>query len=164
LKISMLVRCASAVVVSFAPLACQSYAPLVGEPAPGQSVRARLTPPGAVRQAEISGVARTSVDGKFVETRGDGLALEVPILGLVPELQRSPKVADTIVLQVGEIAEIETPRFSALRTAGFIASLGAVVALALAISGDAGGNQDTPPTPPVSFGPELQILRLPIGR
>ena len=142
---------------------CQTFVPVTGTPEPGQYVRASLTPEGAVRHAQTTGLARDAVEGVWIAAEDGVVQVEVPILGLVPELQRNPKVADTLQIPRPDIGVIETQKFSALRTAGFIGALAALVAVSIGIAGDGGGDQSDGPSDPVTFAPQFRILRIPFG-
>lgn len=146
--------------------ACTTFHAISGDPPLGEQVRAHLTPEGQVRQASATGMARTSVEGSVLGVEPDVLLLVVPIAGVVPELQRSPKIADTLRIARGDVTGIDVQQFSAARSgllAGGVAAVGVLgVLLAGHIGSSNGGIGD--PTNRNAFRPGLPIIRIPIGR
>ncbi len=146
--------------------ACSTFHPLTGDPALGEQVRTRLTVEGQVRQASATGVARLSLEGSVLSVEPDMLVLVVPIPGLVPELQRSPKVADTLRVARADVTGIDVQRFSPVRSgllAGGIVAVGVLgVALAGHIGSSEGGSED--PTNRNALRPGIPVMRIPIGR
>ena len=139
---------------------------MADNPALGEQVRAHLTPEGQVRQASATGLARTSVEGSVLAVEPDVLVLVVPIPGIVPELQRSPKVADTLRISRTDVTGIDVQRFAPVRSgllAGGIVAVGVLgVALAGHIGSSEGGTKD--PTNRNAFRPGIPIVRIPVGR
>lgn len=157
---------AVAVVALLAASACSTFHPVTGDPALGERVRARLTVEGQVRQAAATGAARMSLEGSVLSVEPDMLVLVVPIPGIVPELQRSPKVADTLSIPRADVTGIDVQRFSPVRSgllAGGIVAAGVLgVALAGHIGSSDGGIDD--PTNRNAFRPGIPIVRIPVGR
>ena len=154
------------VAVLLAAPACTTFQPLGTDPGIGDQVRTRLTPEGQIRQASVTGVARMSLEGSVLAVEPEELVLVVPIPGIVPELQRSPKVADTLRVPRADVTGIDVQRFSAVRSgllAGGIAAAGVLgIALAGHIGSSEGGSED--PTNRNALRPGITIVRLPIGR
>lgn len=157
---------AAATTTLFAVQGCTTFHSLSGDPAPGDQVRAHLTAEGQVRQASATGLARTSLDGSVLAAEPDVLLLVVPIPGIVPELQRSPKVADTLRIARADVTGIDVQRFSAARSgllAGGVVAVGVLgIALAGHIGSSDGGTED--PTNRNAFRPGIPIFRIPVGR
>lgn len=146
--------------------ACTTFHPLASDPSPGEQVRARLTAEGQVRAASATGMARETLLGSVVAIEPDALVLEVPIPGLVPELQRSSKVADTLRVARTDLIALDVEKFSALRSgllAGGVVAVGVLgVALAGHIGSSEGGTSD--PANRNALRPGVPIVRIPIGR
>lgn len=146
--------------------ACTTFRPVTDDPAPGEQVRARLTVEGQVRQASATGVARMSLEGAVLSLEPDRLVLVVPIPGIVPELQRSLKIADTLSVPRADVTGIDVQRFSPVRSgllAGGIVAVGVLgVALAGHIGSSDGGSED--PTNRNAFRAGIRVVRIPIGR
>ncbi len=145
---------------------CTTFHAMAGDPALGEQVRAHLTAEGQVRQASATGLARASVEGSVLAVEPDVLLLVVPIPGIVPELQRSSKVADTLRISRTDVTGIDVQRFAPLRSgllAGGIVAVGVLgVALAGHIGSSEGGTED--PTNRNAFRPGMPIVRIPVGR
>ena len=144
---------------------CTAYRPVTGEPALGERIRAQLTAPGQIRQAMVTGVAFTAVEGDVIGLEPDALLLRVPIPGIAPELQRNPKVADTLRVLRADITGIDMQHFSPLRTgllAGGIVAVGTVSILAAGHIGSPEGVGDTGDR--TAFRPSFTIIRIPTGR
>ncbi len=145
---------------------CTTFQPVTGDPTIGSQIRTRLTPEGQMRQVSATGVARTSLEGSVLTVDPDAIVLVVPIPGIVPELQRSPKVADTLRVPMADVTGIDVQRFSAARSAllagGVVA--GGVLGILFAghIGSSEGGTED--PTNRQALRPGLTILRIPVGR
>lgn len=157
---------AFAVPLLLAASACTTFQPLAGDPAIGEQIRTHLTPEGQIRQASATGVARTSLDGSVLAVEADELVVVVAIPGIVPALQRSPKVADTLRIPRTDVTGVAVQRFSAVRSgllAGGITAAGVLgIALAGHIGSSEGGTED--PSNRNAFRPGITIVRLPIGR
>ena len=145
---------------------CTTFHAMAGDPALGAHVRTHLTPEGQVRQAAATGLARTSVEGSVLAVEPDVLVLVVPIPGLVPELQRSLKVADTLRIARTDVTGVDVQRFAPVRSGLLAGGLVAVGVLGLALAGhigsSEGGTED--PTNRNAFRPAVPIARIPIGR
>ncbi len=154
------------IVALFTTPACSTFQPTTGKPPVGERVRARLTPEGQVRQASATGLARLSLEGRVLAVEPEVLVLEVPIPGIVPELQRSPKVADTLRIPRSDVTGIDAQRFSALRSAllggGLVSAAVLSIALAGHIGSSDGGIDD--PTGRNALRPGVPFVRIPIGR
>lgn len=154
------------VAVLLAAPACTTFQPLGADPGIGDQVRTRLTPEGQIRQASVTGVARMSIEGSVLAVEPEELVLVVPIPGIVPALQRSPKVADTLRVPRADVTGIDVQRFSAVRSgllAGGIAAAGVLgIALAGHVGSSDGGSED--PTNRNALRPGITIVRLPVGR
>ncbi len=156
--------------VTIAPLlavpGCSTFHPMTGDPAMGEQVRARLTAEGQVRQAAVTGVARMSLEGNVLAVEPELLVLRVAIPGIVPELQRSAKVADTLRIPRADVVAIDVQRFSPVRSgllAGGIVAAGVLgIALAGHVGSSDGGTED--PTNRNAFRPGIPIVRIPVGR
>ena len=111
-------------------------------------------------------MARTSVEGSVLAVEPDVLLLVVPIPGIVPELHRSPKVADTLSVPRGDVTGIDVQRFSPVRSgllAGGIVMAGVLgVALAGHVGSSEGVTEDA--TNRNAFRPGIPIVRIPVGR
>ena len=152
--------------VFLAAQACTAYRPVTGEPELGERIRAQLTPPGQIRQATVTGVARTALEGDVIGVEQDALLLRVPIPGVAPELQRNPKVADTLRVLRSDITGIDMQHFSPLRTgllAGGIVVVGTVSILAAGHIGSSEGVDDDPGDR-TAFRPSFTVIRIPTGR
>lgn len=145
---------------------CSTFHPMTGNPAMGEHVRTRLTAEGQVRQAAVTGVARMSLEGNVIAVEPEELVLVVPIRGIVPELQRSAKVADTLRIPRADVVAIDVQRFSPVRSgllAGGIVAAGVLgIALAGHVGSSEGGTED--PTNRNAFRPGIPIVRIPVGR
>ena len=159
------VASAAAAILVAAP-GCTTFHSLSGDPALGEQVRAHLTPEGQVRQASATGMARTSVDGSVLAVEPEVLVLVVPIAGVVPELQRSPKVADTLRILRGDVTGLHVQRFSPARSgllAGGVVAGGVLgVLMAGHIGSSEGGTED--PSNRNAFRPGFPLVRISIGR
>ena len=85
---------------------------------------------------------------------------------MVPALQRSPKVADTLRVLRADVTGLDVQRFSAARSgllAGGVVAAGVLgVVLAGHIGSSEGGSED--PTNRNAFRPGIPIVRFPLGR
>lgn len=160
-----LVSGVTAVVLLAAP-ACTTFQPLGTDPGIGDQVRTRLTPEGQIRQASATGVARMSLEGSVLAVAPEELVLVVPIPGIVPELQRSPKVADTLRIPRADVTGVDVQRFSPVRSGLLAGGLVAAGVLGIALAGHVGssdgGTED--PTNRNALRPGFTIVRLPVGR
>lgn len=145
---------------------CTTFQPVTGDPTIGTQVRTGLTPEGQIRQASATGLARLSLVGSVLSVGSDAIVMVVPIPGIVPELQRSPKVADTLRIPMADVTGIDVQQFSAARSAllagGVVAGGVLGVLLAGHIGSSEGGTED--PTNRQAFRPGMTVLRIPIGR
>ena len=132
----------------------------------GQRIRARLTATGQVRQATVTGVARTALEGYVIGIEPDALVLRVPIPGVAPELQRDPKVADTLRVFRADVTGIDMQRFSPARTALLSGGIVAVTTLSVLLAGHIGSSEgiEGDPTNRTSFRRFLTIVSIPTGR
>ncbi len=150
----------------FAAPACTTFRPLGGDPAAGEQVRAHLTPEGQVRQASATGMVRTSVEGSVLAVEADALLLVVPIPGVVPELQRSPKVADTLRIARADVTGVDVQEFSAARSGLLAGGVVAVGVLGVLLAGHVGSSDGLidDPTNRNALRPSFPMARIPIGR
>lgn len=157
---------AATIAALLAASACTTFQPVAGDPVIGSQIRTDLTPEGQIRQASATGVARLSLVGSVLSVDPDAIVLVVPIPGIVPELQRSPKVADTLRIPMADVTGVAEQQFSASRSAlltgGVVAGGILGVLLAGHIGSSEGGTED--PTNRQAFRPGMTILRIPIGR
>lgn len=157
---------AATIAALLATSACTTFQPVTGDPVIGSQIRTRLTPEGQMRQVTATGVPRTSLEGSVLSVDPDEIVLVVPIPGIVPELQRSPKVADTLRVPLADVTGIDVQRFSAARSAllagGVVASGVLGVLFAGHIGSSEGGTED--PTNRQALRPGMTILRIPVGR
>lgn len=146
--------------------ACTTFQSLGTDPGVGDHVRTRLTPEGQIRQASATGVARMGLEGSVLAVEPEELVLVVPIPGIVPELQRSPKVADTLRIPRADLTGVDVQRFSPVRSGLLAGGLVAAGVLGIALAGHVGssdgGTED--PTNRNAFRSGITIVRLPIGR
>lgn len=145
--------------------ACTTLRPVAGDPSPGQRVRAQLAAEGQIRQAQFTGVARTSLDGDVLSVDSETLVLRVPILGIDPELHRNTKVADTLRVPRADVTSLDTQRFSPARTgllAGGIAAAGALGVLLAKGIGSSEGVEDGPGHRS-AFRRFIAAIRVPVG-
>lgn len=154
------------VAVLLAAPACTTFQPLGTDPGIGDQVRTRLTPEGQIRQASATGVARMSLEGSVLAVAPEELVLVVPIPGIVPALQRSPKVADTLRIPYADVTGVDVQRFSPVRSGLLAGGLVAAGVLGIALAGHVGssdgGTED--PTNRNALRPGFTIVRLPVGR
>lgn len=146
--------------------ACTTFHPVVNDPIPGEQVRARLTAEGQVRAASATGMARETLLGSVLAIEPDALVLQVPIPGLVPELQRSPKVADTLRVSRADLTGIDVQKFSAVRSGLLAGGVVAVAVLGVALAGHIGSSEGgtSDPTNRNALRPGMGIVRISIGR
>ena len=146
--------------------ACTAYRPVTTEPALGDRIRAQLTAPGQVRQATVTGIARMALEGDVIGYETDALLLRVPIPGVAPELQRNPKVADTLRVLRADITGIDMQHFSPVRTGLLAGGVVAVGTLSILLAGHIGssegieGDRDNR----TALRPSFTIFRIPTGR
>ena len=144
---------------------CTTYHAVAGAPRVGEQVRAQLTAVGQVRHASSTGVARTALDGSVLAVDEGEIVLVVPIPGLVPAYQRSPKVADTLHVARGEVTAFEVQRFSAARSALLAGGVVATGVLGVAFAGHAGSSDPSnDPRDRTALRPWWPIVAIPIGR
>lgn len=146
--------------------ACTTFHPLAADPTPGEQIRARLTAEGQMRQASATGVARMSLEGSVIAVEPNALVLQVPIPGIVPELQRSLKVADTLRVPRADVTGMDVQRFSAARSGLLAGGVIAVAVLGIALAGHIGSSDGgtSDPTNRNALRPTFPIVRIPIGR
>lgn len=139
---------------------------MTGSPAIGEQVRAQLTAEGQVRQAAVTGVARMSLEGNVLAVEPEQLVLQVAIPGIVPELQRSAKVADTLRIPRADVVAIDVQRFSPVRSGLLAGGIVAAGVLGIALAGHVGSSEGVTedPTNRNAFRPGIPIVRIPIGR
>lgn len=143
--------------------ACTTFRPLATDPNAGEQIRARLTVEGQVRAASATGAARTSLEGSVLAVGRDTLVMEVPIPGLVPELQRSPKVADTLHVLRADVTGIDVQRFSAVRSGLLASGVVAAGVLGVLLAGHI-GSSDGGISDPTNRNALRPIVSIPIGR
>lgn len=135
---------------------CYSLVPVrVESVTPPMRVRAHLSPAGSERIAPILGSARTTLDGRLVETTSEGFYLEVPA-GEVQNGMRTEVLTQKILVSRSELEGLQRRQLDRTRTyiaAGIgVAVIG--VAIAEALTGFVGSSDGQPPG---GGGPEARI-------
>ena len=128
---------------------CYAYAPLDRSPFPGEDVRARLTAPGALRVAEMTGSTDRAVEGTVVAW--DETAVLARLRRDLPHSLRAGMGRDTMRIPLEVIDRVEGRRFSYTRTALFGGAL--AIGGVLLIKGIqlAAGGSDSPGNGPPGF-------------
>ncbi len=136
-----------ALVLLMAAAGCYSYVGIAPEAvAPGAQVRAQLADMPSVPSRGL-GIARADLmEGEVIEQRNESLVLSVFPRDLgVQTWSHGPR--DTVAIRLTEIAALEQKQFSAARTAGLVAGVAVVGALAVRyLFGDWSGATTRPPT------------------
>ncbi len=146
--------------------ACTAYRPVAREPAVGERIRAQLTATGQVRQATATGIARTALEGDVVALEPDAVLLRVPIPGVVPELQRNPKVADTLRVLRADITGMDMQHFSPVRTGLLTGGILVGGTLSILLAGHIGFSEGVEGDPDnrTAARPSFTIITIPTGR
>ena len=117
-------------------LGCTTFQPIAGDPVPGERIRTQLAAEGQLRQAQVTGVARASLDGDLLSVEPEALVLQVPIPGIDPGLHRSTKVADTLRVLRADVTSVEMQRFSPARTSLLAGEIAVAGALGVVLAGN----------------------------
>ncbi len=127
---------------------CYSYVSIPPEAAaPGAQVRAQLANGEGSVPSRGLGIGRADLmEGEVVERRAESLVLSVFPRDLgVQTWSHGPR--DTVAIRLNEIAALEQKQFSTVRTAGLVAGVAVVGALAIRyLFGDWSGATTRPPT------------------
>ena len=145
--------------------ACTTLRPIAGDPLPGQRVRAQLAAEGQIRQAQVTGVARTSLDGDVLSVDSETLVLLVPIAGIDPGLHRNAKVADTLRVLRTDVTSLDTQRFSPVRTSLLAGGIAAASVLGVLLAEGIGSSEGTEDGPGhrSAFWRFIAAIRVPLG-
>jgi hypothetical protein len=120
---------------------CYGYAAMREPPAPGEPLRARLTPGGAAWLVENFGRNRENVDGTFVR-QDDASVVFTTWRADLPNSAQFRTSIDTLYIPREHVAALEQRQLSIARTA-IAAALGAgIVALAVSELSGAGGSDN----------------------
>lgn len=134
---------------------CYSYREVPRERiAPGSTVRLRIAAEEAVRQQQVFGELRETLEGRLVEPTSPG-ALSL-VLRLRPHGPAERGYSTVVNVPEAAITRVEAKRFSPARTALFAGAGTAAAVAALAIHASA--TSDGPEPPPV------QEMRIPLFR
>ncbi|MBI4540564.1 MAG: hypothetical protein HY704_13770 [Gemmatimonadetes bacterium] len=146
----MFVRWIGALGLALPLAACFSYVPAELESiAPGEMVRARVSPQGAARLEEALGDDNRLLEGEVLEKDDGGLLLSVPVSTRQWGFQMETLKQNVRVSQ-GEIVEVERKRFDRLKTWGSVGvSTAAVTVLAWRVLGGKSGGETAGKPPPV---------------
>lgn len=161
----MKLRAAVLVLSAASMVGCYAYAPASLETiAPGETVRARLTPQARERlPAQVRGADGT-LQGELLEHDDGGLTLFVPT-AVRQEGFYAEDLHQRIMLSTADVVEVERRQLDRSRTYALIGVAGAaVVAVAIeTLSGKTGGNtiDHTNPGPSAS---RIPLFRLRVGR
>ena len=147
-------------------LGCTTFQPIAGDPVPGERIRTQLAAEGQLRQAQVTGVARASLDGDLLSVEPEALVLQVPIPGIDPGLHRSTKVADTLRVLRADVTSVEMQRFSPARTSLLAGGIAVAGALGVVLAGNVGASDGAPDGPGhrSAFQRLLAAIRIPVGR
>jgi hypothetical protein len=138
--------------LSLGPAACYSYRPLA-EPRPGMDVRARLTTEAALKRSQGMDDPIVRLDGTIVAATASSLSLDI-LVARTSSAFLDVEIRDTVQLDLGEVQSIQSRRFSPLKTAVFVAGVGAAAfGVVKGIDQIVGGTEDlpddgTPTSPP----------------
>lgn len=123
--------------------------------APGSEVRVRIASEEAVRQVQVLGGLRETIEGEVANTQQDG-AIGVIVRRLPDGPAQRAEYSSIVMLPNGAIIMIEEKRFNAIRTAMFAGGATAAALAALAIRASATSNGGEPPP--------INELRIPLIR
>lgn len=154
-------RVVSAAAAALVLGACSTWVPVTA-PAPGATVRARLTVEEAVRWSELRGEPVRTLQGRVVGVGDDGLALDV-LLVRSPSRFRGGEFRDTLTIPAAGLESVAVRRVSPWRTALLVAGTAAAGWLLVdevlvggdneGGGGDGGGTQAS----------VIPLLRIPLG-
>lgn len=154
------VRMTAVVLLAFQLAGCYTYSTARSDPAPGERVRAQLTPGGAVWLAENFGRNRDVLDGTFVRRDTTGIVFTTWRADLPDRTQFRTSI-DTLRIPRMHVAALEARRLSLGRTALAAAVATGIIVLAVSAlsgtGGSSGGNGG--PTPLLVMPPPLPIAR-----
>lgn len=141
-------RCLS--IAALLPLlgACYSYMPIeVSAVRPGASVRARVSPPAALRLAPLLHVSDARVvSGTLIDSIADGVLVEVPTIVPGEVGSTFETLHQRVSIARSDLVEFETRKIDRFRTGAIIgvAAIAASVVIVRALNGDAGRDRVPP--------------------
>lgn len=135
---------------------CYSYREVAPRSvAPGSEVRVRIASDEAVRQVEVLGGLRETIEGEVANTEQGGVTGVIVRRRPQGPAQRA-EYSSIVMLPNNAIITIEEKRFNAMRTAAFAGGATAVALAALAIRASATSNGGEPPP--------INAIRVPLFR
>ncbi|HEU5209848.1 MAG TPA: hypothetical protein VFU06_10570 [Longimicrobiales bacterium] len=149
-------RAVAAVLLSLQLTGCYGYAATREAPAPGESLRARLTPAGTAWLVENAGRSRETVDGTFVRAQDSALVFATWRTDLPGATQFRTSI-DTLHIPQQHIAALEQRRLSVGRTALAVAGAAGILVLALSELAGIGGSGEGGRGGGVFFTAPLQL-------
>lgn len=123
---------------------CHVYQPAGEAPEPGQSVRVRLTAPGALEMSQVSDEAVRQYDGRLLESGPDTLILSVVRSRNVSEFQRSRTLRNEFPIPRTFVEQIEVRRLSAWRTTAVTAATVGLAGFLVYRAAGGGGSEGDP--------------------
>ena len=129
--------------LSLCAAGCYTYAP-AGTLQPGADVRARLNTESAVARSQGLDDAILSYTGTVVAADAESISLDVLIARDVSQFS-GVEIRDTLVLPRSELQSVMVRELSVVRSALFVAAVGAgAYAIVSGIGGIVGGNDGEP--------------------
>ena len=128
--------------------ACYSYMPIeVSTVRPGASVRARVSPPAALRLAPLLHVSDAHVvTGTLIDSVTGGVLVEVPTIVPGPVGSTFETLHQRVSIARSDLVELETRKIDRFRTGAIVgvAAIAASVVIVRALNGDAGRDRLQP--------------------
>ena len=129
--------------LSLAGAGCYSYVP-AQTLQPGADVRARLNTESAVARSQGLDDALLSYTGKIVAADTESITLDVLIARDASQFSRV-EIRDTLILPRSELQSVMVRELSVIRSALFVAAVGAgAYAIISGVGGIVGGNEGEP--------------------
>lgn len=153
-------RLTAVVLLALQLAGCYTYSTATTDPAPGERVRAQLTPGGSAWLAENFGRNRDELDGTFVR-RDTASVVFTTWRADLPGGTRFRTSIDTLRIPRMHVAALEERTLSVGRTALAAAVAAGIVVLAVSALSGSGGSSggDGGPTPLLVMPPPLPIAR-----
>jgi hypothetical protein len=93
----------------------------------GARVRATVSPERAAELGPVLRDVTPQVSGRLVERSGEGLLLEVPLVGAAPGSSASRRVHNRVMIPSADMVSLESRRFSTWRTVAMVGGIAAAV-------------------------------------